>query len=270
MKIIPVTDPSEIAHSQRIMGYFQRTEEVATALGPLISPQSGSGLAQDDARCPHHDVAGYAFNQLTVATSCIEAMRRMMVQESDQSIMLTASAFGAYALARNSMDAAATALWLLEPVNGTLRIKRRILLGLDEEEKKGAMFQSIGKPWVEVKRRRRQRLKEVAGEAQLGVWNPFADSLPTMTKTLRMLEHRHENVVMPWLAAWQLASGHAHGKMWAHLASNEIEEIPGTQTSTGAQYVMTINFGMLAVVLYEAVQLLEVAGLRYLNLARRP
>ncbi|WP_400158535.1 hypothetical protein [Arthrobacter sp. BPSS-3] len=91
-----------------------------------------------------------------------------------------------------------------------------------------------------------------------------------MTTTLRRLEYKHENVVMPWLSAWQLASGHAHGKMWAHLASNEIEEIPGTKTATGAQYVMTINFGMLAVVLYEGVQLLEVAASRYLKLAQGP
>ncbi|WP_400158534.1 hypothetical protein [Arthrobacter sp. BPSS-3] len=110
MEIISVTDPLEVAHSQRIMSYFQRAEQVAAALSEVITPGEGTDLANDDARCPHHDVAGYAYNQLMVATSCIESMKRMMVQESEDSIMLTASAFGAYALVRNSIDSAATAL----------------------------------------------------------------------------------------------------------------------------------------------------------------
>lgn len=268
MELIAVTDPEEVEHSKRILGYFRRASAVPAYLAPLIIPLPNSGLAKDDGRSPHHDVSSYAYSQLTVASSCIAALEQMIVRESDDTIHFTASAFGAYALLRNAMDSAAIALWLLEPVNSTLRIKRRILLGLNEEHNKAGFFQSMSKPSQQKTQKRRARLKEVALEAGLGAWNPFKEDLPSMTKTLKRLEYRHTHVIMPWLAVWQLSSGHAHGKMWAHLASNEIEEIPGTKTATGAQYSMTINFGMLAVVMYEAIQLLEAAGERYAELAQ--
>jgi hypothetical protein len=152
-------------------------------------------------------------------------------------------------------------------VNGTLRIKRRIVLGLDEVDKSAALRQTMDQP--STKSMRRARLQEVAALAGLGKWNPLREKLPTMTRMLTELERWHTDRVFPWLAAWQLSSGHAHGKQWALLASHELEEVSGTRTETGAQFQMTIRYGMLAAVLFEAVRLLETAGARYLELSGR-
>jgi hypothetical protein len=178
---------------------------------------------------------------------------------------MVAGPHGAYALVRNALDTAAVALWLLEPVNGTLRIKRRILLGLDEVDKGAALRRTMGQP--STKPERRSRLKRVAGLAGLGDWNPLKDELPSMTRILSLLERHHPNAVLPWLAAWQLTSGHAHGKMWAQIAINDLKEVDSTRTETGAQFRMTIRYGMLAAVLFEAVQLIETAGARYVELS---
>jgi hypothetical protein len=265
---IPVVDEDEIQYSRWIMLLFAKADSIESALEPLIDPAEGSPLFLDDVRSPHHTVSSYAFGQLSVATGCISSLKEMMVRETDDHVSLMASAFGAYALVRNALDATAAALWLLEPVNGTLRIKRRILLGIDEVGKGAALRETMGQPSIKTKRR--ARLKEVAAQAGLGDWNPLSKELPSMTRMLKQLERLHENAIFPWLAAWQLSSGHAHGKSWAQLASNELQEVQGTRSATGAKYQMTIRFGMLAAVLFEAVQMLEVASIRYIVLAGGP
>ncbi len=267
MTKLPVDDQDEVQYSQWIIQLFDTTAKIDYELDPLIDPREGSPLFLDDARSPHYTVSGYAAGQLSVATGCIAALEQMLVKESEDRIQIVASPFGAYALVRNALDAAAVALWLLEPVNGTLRIKRRILLGVDEINNSAAFRQTIGQR--STKAHRRARMKEVAGLAGLGGWNPLSKDAgpPTMTQILKDLERLHPKAVLPWLAAWQLASGHAHGKQWAQLASHEWEEIEGTRTATGTQFRMTIRYGVLAVVLFEAVQMLQVAGARYIELS---
>ncbi|MCO4263770.1 hypothetical protein NG697_12695 [Pseudarthrobacter sp. MDT3-26] len=262
-----VDDEEEVQYSQWIMRLFSRTEEIDAALERRLEPLEGSALSLDDIRCPHYPVSGYAVGQLSVAMGCIASLKLMMVHESDGKFHMVASPFGAYALVRNALDSAAAALWLLEPVNGTLRIKRRIQLGVDEVGKSAALRETMGQP--SVKAQRRARMQEVAELAGLAGWNPLSknEGLPTMTKMLKDLERLHSNVVFPWLAAWQLASGHAHGKVWAQTSTNELQEIEGTRTATGAQFQMTIRYGMLAALLLEAIQLLETAGARYIELS---
>ncbi|MFF2842463.1 hypothetical protein [Paenarthrobacter sp. NPDC057981] len=229
---LPVGDEDEVQYSQWIMRMFERVAEIEAALDPFVEPRPGSALFADGIRSPHYDVSGYAHGQLSVAIGCIASLKQMIVQESEHKIDMAASPFGAYALVRNALDSAAIALWLLEPVNGTLRIKRRLLLGVDEVGKAAALRVTMNQPSVKAKRR--DTLKEVAGQAGLGSWNPLSERLPPTTHILQRLERWHSNVVFPWLAAWQLASGHAHGKFWAQISSNEIQEVEGTRTTSGA------------------------------------
>lgn len=186
----------------------------------------------------------------------------------DENSVQLASPFGCYALVRNALDAAAVAMWLLEPVNGTLRIKRRIMLGVDEVSKNAAFRHTMEQPSAKAKRR--ARLKEVAEIAGLAAWNPLSkdNGLPTTTQMLKSLERLHSNKILPWLAAWQLASGHAHGKQWAQLASHQRQEVEGTRTGTSSHFQMSISYGMLAALLFETFQLVQIAGNRYIELAR--
>lgn len=261
----PVIDPDEEQYSHWIVRLLERSEKIGTALEAHIEPPTGSALALDDERIPHYAVSSYAHGQLSVAIGCVAALKQMILRESEDKIEMLSGPFGAYALLRNSLDTAAVALWLLEPMNGTLRVKRRLQLGVDEAGKAAALRQTMGHRTN--KAERRARLKQVAAVAGLGAWNPLKHELPTMTSILENLERHHTNSVFPWLAVWQLSSGHAHGKQWAQIASNEIEEIENTRTETGAQFRMTIRYGMLAAVLHETVQLIETAGTLYVNLS---
>ena len=266
MEPSPETDPQEIQHSQYILRLLERVDKLSVELHKHIHVAPRSRLEVDDARTPHYPVSGYAYAQLLAALGCLESLRSMSVREDAETINMTMSPFGAYALIRNSLDAAGAALWLLEPESSTGRVKRRIMLGLDEVKNGAALRETMGQDSDGWKERKRARMKEVAQQAAVGEWNPLREPMPSMTRILRSLERLHQNVLFPWLAAWQLASGHAHAKLWAQAASNQLDEMSGTRTDTGATYRVTIKFGMVAALLFEAVQLIEAAGARYIEL----
>lgn len=267
MIMFPVADPDEVRYSHYIMQLFGEAEKIYAALDEL-HPAAGSALRVDDARTPHYPVSGYAHGQLSVAAGCVAALKQMIVRESEKKIEMVAGPHGAYAMVRNALDTAAAALWLLEPMNGTLRIKRRILLELDEAGKAEAFrLETEGKS---NKAKRRQRMKEVAVDAGLGTWNPLAQDPTSTTSMLRSLERLHTDKVVSWLAVWQLSSGHAHGKIWAQVASHDLDEIKETRSQVGATFRVTIRYGMLALVLYETLQLIEAAYGRYTSLAALP
>lgn len=264
MTFFAVDDPTEVRYSEYIMQIFGRVEKIYADLDAL-RPAVGSPLWTDDARTPHYPVSSYAHGQLSVATGCVAALKKMIVRESGKEIEMVAGPHGSYALVRNALDTAVAALWLLEPANGTLRVKRRILLELDEADKAEAFrLEAEGKS---KKAKRRQRMKKVAVDAGLGTWNPLAEETKSTTVMLRSLERLHTDKVISWLAAWQLSSGHAHGKLWAQVASHDLDEIKETRSAIGAEFRVTIRYGMLALVLFETLQLIEAAYGRYAALS---
>lgn len=236
------------------------------------------------------------YGQLSVATGCIASLKQTMFQETEEEIRPEANPFGPYALVRNALDAAAVAMWLLDPDDGTLRIERRLMFGVDEVNKTDTFRRTMNQP--SAKAGGHSRLQEVAEVAGLAGWNTLGkDSrLPPMTEILKDLERLHPNAgllmrgalgsiypdvgqmlsalgrshpqtPMPWLGAWKLASGHAHGKQWAQINSHGLEEVKGTRTGSSSHFLMSIHYGMFAAVLSGALQLLEVAAARYVKLS---
>ena len=263
------TDPLEIEHSQRILALLERVDQLNAALQNHLDVAAGSRLTFDDERLPNFPVSSYGYAQLSAALGCLQSLGRMAIRETEDTVTMTLGPYGAYALVRNALDCAATALWMLEPVNSTLRVKRRLLLGVEEVQNWAAFRRSVDWPWAAWKTNKRARLKAVADLAGLGAWNPLKAELPSMTSILSGLEHRHQEATLPWLSAWQLASGHAHGKLWSNVVSHNLDALEGTRTATGATYRVTIKYGMLHVLLYESVQLIDVAAQRYVELAER-
>ncbi|WP_087874375.1 hypothetical protein, partial [Arthrobacter globiformis] len=203
----PETDPKEIEHSQQIVRLLERVDRLSDESEKHLDVSAGSQLAADDNRTPHHPVSAYAYGQLLAALGCLQSLAQMSIREDANAISMTMSPYGGYALIRNALDAAGTVLWMLEPVSSTGRVKRRLLLGVDEVKNWASFRRSIGRPWTEWKQAKRARLKEVAALAALAAWNPLKAEMPSMTSILEGLERQHKNVVMPWLSAWQLASG---------------------------------------------------------------
>lgn len=264
---IPETDPEEIKHSRHIVLLIEQAEKLSVRLNEHADVAPASRLAEDDARTPTQPVSGYGYNQLIAALECLESLGKMGIRDDGSTISVAFSPFGAYALIRNSLDTAASVLWLLEPDSSTDRVQRRLLLGVDEVKNSATFSRSMGRTdWSDRKQTKRARLREIAASAGLHGWNPLKAEMPSMTSILGSLERHHKNAAMPWLPAWQLASGHAHGKMWAMVASHQLDEVTESRTDHGADYNVVIKYGTMAVLLFEAVQLVETALGRYLEL----
>ena len=269
---IPELEINEIRHSEMIMQVFERVERIQAQIDVLHTEAPESRLGTDHKQLSSFPVAGYVHTQTSVAAGCIAALKQMIVRETDDTATMTASPFGAYALIRNSIDAAAVGLWIAEPESSTGRIKRRLQAQVDETKNAAAFRQSTGQTTSnEWRDRKRMRLSEVAGLAIPGDWDLFSsrNKMPSMTEILKSLERHHQDPLMPWLSAWQLSSGHAHAKVWAALASHELSVIEGAQSEVGL-YRMSIKYGILAALLLEAMKLLEVTARRYAELATSP
>lgn len=265
------TDPEEIEYSKYVFKLLKQVEVISTELDKHGDTQPGSRLEADDKRTPHYPVASYGYAQLLAAIGCLESLSRMIVREDEgkKAVEIVAGPYGSYALVRNALDCAGTALWLLEPESSTGRVKRRIMLEVDEVKNGAALRESTGeRSWKKWRDDYRKRLQEVAVQAEIADWDPLGKTSkpPTMTETLKTIERYHQEPIMSWLSAWQLASGHAHGKQWAQIASQQLDEIADTRTEIGATFRVSIRYGMLAVVLRASVQLVEAAMNRYMDL----
>ena len=265
---LPESDPTEIEHSRLVYGYFRKVADISESLESMPTPKAGSRLDTDDQRVPTRRVSNYAHSQIVVAVGCLESLERMISRETEDEVSLSIAPYGYFALIRNAIDCLASAIWLMEPVNGTLRIKRLLMLHDDEVSKASAFRSNAGIEHKEYKRSHRARLQEIAVDAELGAWNPLKSSLPTMTKILSAIERLHGEARFSWLALWQLASGHAHGKNWATLSSHQKEQIPGSEHEYGATFRVTGSYSILAYFMLEVVGMLELCIERYQELSR--
>ena len=139
---IPELDINEIRHSEMIMKVFERVERIQAQIDVLHTEAPESRLGTVHRRLSSFPVAGYVHTQISVAAGCIAALKQMIVRETDDTATMTASPFGAYALIRNSIDAAAVGLWIAEPESSTGRIKRRLQAQVDETKNAAAFRQS--------------------------------------------------------------------------------------------------------------------------------
>lgn len=259
-----VDSEEEAAAARRIYVLLHTINAEGQNLQPLIDVQPGSSLALDDARLSGYPLSNYAFGQLQVAFGCFDSLRRMIISESPSgSVSMVTNPHGPYALIRNAMDTAALARWLLVPENRKLRLRRRIMAEMDELAKSLACRKESQGRWLDWESRRRERMQQVADAADIGLVKVKDLKLPPMTRILTDLQRGYHGTELSWLATWQLCSGHAHGKLWALLASNDLEVQDGSATEIGAQYRMTVDYRVLCLFLERGIDLVNNAAQLY-------
>ena len=264
----PVTDESEIAAVDRILSSLSSFRGWERTLSKYSGPQGGSQLEEDDAAIPNFPVSQYVYAQLVVAFGCMESLHRMMVNEDETTVQMAAGPYGPYALVRNAIDSAAVALWLLEPANSKLRIKRRITAQMAEIHNALQFRVEMDLPagsWADAYR---ERMQEVWDQSGLQSHDVLKLEMPTATSILRNLERLHQQPAISWLGAWQLSSGHAHGKQWATLMSNEMDEIARTANELGAEFTITLSYKNFSMVTTSAEHLIQASCKRYTELAK--
>lgn len=264
-----VDEPSEIEASHNILTYFKEFDGWQETLSSYALSQANSAFAIDDPKMPTFPVSQYAYSQIMGAFGVLEALKSMMIKEDGETPQITAGPYGIYTLVRNAIDSAALALWLLEPENSKLRVKRRLKAQMDEISNTAKFRDEAGIPSREWAKEYRLRMQQVAEQAEVGAGEISKWRLPSMTRILNDIERRSEpEPGLSWLAAWQLCSGHAHGKQWAILMSNELSELPGTATDIGATYWNTASYAHIDLVLHAARNLIRTVCFRYTALAK--
>ncbi|MDP9933826.1 hypothetical protein J2T11_000150 [Paenarthrobacter nicotinovorans] len=263
-----VTDEAERAAVGEILSAFVSFREWEATLSQYSTVQHSSPLSTDDAALQSFPVSQFAYAQLVVAFGCLQSLRQMMVDEDGENIHVTSGPYGPYTLIRNALDSAACALWLLEPANSKLRIKRRIMVQMGEIHLAFQFRQEMNLPSHQWNRDYRARMQEVADQANIGTFDVSRNKMPQTTSMLKSLERLNTAPLISWLGAWQLCSGHAHGKQWATLMSNELTEIARSATDLGAQYRITLSYANLALVMASTAAMIQVACERYSLLAK--
>lgn len=264
-----VDDKAEIDASHRIIVYFNEFREWQETFATYMTAQPNSPLFGDDSKMPTFPVSQYAYSQIMGAFGVLDALESMMVKTDEVQKQLIAGPYGIYPLIRNALDSAALAVWLLEPLNSKLRIKRRLRAQMDEIWNAAKFREAVGAPSHPWAKSYRLRMQEVADATGSGTGTISNWRVPAMTKILKDIErHNDEGKGHSWLAAWQLCSGHAHGKQWAILASNELNELPGTATEIGATFWNTASYMHIDLSLHAARNLIHTACERYTELSK--
>ncbi len=267
---MPETDPSEMTSSRKILEMLEEADLIATRQETRYRAEPGSKFSHDDGRIPTRPLTNYAHGQITTAGDCLQCLDRMIVRRDEDSVTLHLSPTGHYALIRNAMDSLTVALWLMQPNSSLGRLKRLLQLECNEAELQTAVMRNTSvlkaSRWREAQRHRIRELSENAG---IDGWDPLhKDSkLPTTTKMLKDIDPARVHLNVSWLSMWQLASGHAHGKRWATLRSNELSERPGTVSEIGAVYTVTASYKFLDLLLQETMSMYRSAVDRYRYLA---
>lgn len=266
----PETDPLEVDSSRRIYEMFERIEGVAEKHESSFKPEAGSRLDFDNHRAPTRPISDYAHAQISVAIDCLQSLKRMILREQDKAVEMHLGPFAHYALIRNTLDSLAIAIWLMEPESSTGRLKRLLRIECNEAELASKHYQSMGiRTWKQTKEQKLARISEIAVEAGIGDWDPVSEKILTTTKILGEIDRLRSNSSrVSWLSYWQLASGYAHGKRWAVLASSELTEQEGTATKHGATFVVTASYQFLALLLAETLDMLNIGMTRYETLCR--
>ncbi|GAA1866196.1 hypothetical protein GCM10009715_11760 [Paeniglutamicibacter psychrophenolicus] len=267
---IEADSPSEQTAAEAILGAFQSFQNWEETIEKYQTPARTSRFADDNALNRHFPVNQLAYEQLMVAFGSLQSLEQMIVNEKGATIQIVAHPYGPYALVRNAIDAAAQALWLIEPENSKLRIRRRIEAQLKDIHLSKQFKTEIDEPSKKTERWIKgytERMKEVAEESGLDT-SSFKDwKQPTMTMMLGKLQHWDQIASLTWLAAWQLCSGHAHGKQWATFTSHELTEVPGTADEVGATFHVTLSYKSLAGVILSTQKLIQATCERYSELS---
>lgn len=205
---------------QGLLGDRPRLEEV---LMLHVEARPGTLAEMVEELTGSFKIIDYASEQLNVSLANLHSLEYLLADmDPEKGPFITLPTYGAHTLIRAAIETAAMSLWILEPENGKLIVKR----GLEALQSDFNYFKqylnSTGRRQP-AKQEHDPGIAKVAQRAGTQDWSEKS-AAPSYTSMLKSLE-RHN----PWgptasrdfLATWQLCSGHAHGKSWATLVAHD-------------------------------------------------
>lgn len=249
---------------------------------PVHSPVHG-----DNKHLGGYPLSFYVEAQIQVAIENLESLYDLCVHEKDGDSCLYLRGQGAFAVIRAIIEASVQALWTLTPNSRWERVKRRLVIRLDELEaekkaldswvKGGSLTSSLPSALTDdglTQEEIESFLSETVGSIQEQVANVYelgaatghldADTLNkakkgmswvTMLNDLEKFSPQLEDMRVQ--AVWRFCSGLAHGKEWARFmlqTRHLLEDRPKTKSSV---YAMSVDLSLVSQYGIVAIEVLE-------------
>lgn len=186
--------------------------------------QLGSELAADDTQSHPYQVSHCVRACLNAGVGHLHAMKSLIIDEPR-----IVHADAEYSLIRGALENFATAFWVLHPPQRTLRVERALRWMVKNFKDQEKALAPLGPGDVTLQ----MKLDKVVDVAQnAGCSSVLGGYFSTVAVTYAE-EHATRKFV---LLMWQLCSGFAHGRPWANLGMNAMEQHP-----TDAEGVVTVR-----------------------------
>ncbi|MDA2809889.1 hypothetical protein O4J56_04500 [Nocardiopsis sp. RSe5-2] len=222
-------DPAKLSEYKRLQTYveglYDRSGEEPKLRLPLY-PQQGSSLRADDDKIPGGRTASQmALSLIAGGAANAQALQRLIVSGVVDNWSL-------WSIARTALESSAQAVWLLRG-NRDERVLRAARAWADDLDKRHKWESKSGWRVPEGGESGRQRRDKFLNDAAHKGMDPNkVGGRPKYTEALEEAAKRCGQDPDRVVAAWQLASGFAHGKQWPYLRGSDVTGTDRTREGT--------------------------------------
>ncbi len=240
-------EQADLAKLITLLGHAAALQE-RTGVDPnAAAVDPGSALAGDDRRAYPHQLSHAAWHALTISVDHLHCLHSAVVgcqEHSPSSVLL--HIYAPFTLLRAGLENAATAVWLLSPVQRKERILRRLRLAAANVWHSDAVGNLIGSPPTRTRNERLNELRRIARAC--GISEIDAVKKPGHGEVVRAAGATILNGDL-MVVLWKGCSGLAHGDIWATLSmlDREVREHPAASNVLNAKVTAPIA-GLLTVV----------------------
>lgn len=248
----------------------------------LVVVRPGSVLDMESRHTAYEPTASRVQALRNVALDNLQLVFRDVLGTDEQRALdpenqaVSAYPFSSYPPIRAAVEAAATALWVIQPATKALRVIRTLQLSYRDAVDRGNLAAALG---ASADRRQVEDARTARTVARL---NELKDSVPTLrqkelgnppkyTAILKAASRpwtaRYEgmNSITPFLI-WKISSAYIHGSTYVLRDFSDVRQLEEF-VDGHAQFELTPKMALLAVSLLTAVQLLERLDQRFAELA---
>jgi len=230
-------DPEDEQEAFReLAGLFEIIDRWQAERDAELPVQPGSALARDDQETDPFQLSHAAIYALGVAVDHLHCLR--MTIQTAQSL----HTFAPFTLNRAAMEAAATAVWLIAPRARDERIRRRLVLAVQNARDVDNVGKLIGKP--SALDYRYKRILEIGARRPGLDPNGLLGTPPGMERIVREAGAGCAVGAELALISWKSCSGITHSRIWAGVNFLDREELTRVGNVSGVR--VTASAGNVA------------------------
>lgn len=213
--------------------------------------QPGSSLVGDDRGSDPYQVSHFVRSELGVAVDHLLGTIHLV------ELAEVLHPLAPFTLIRSSLEAAAGAIWVLQPTARAERVTRRLRLAVVDIRDGAQAADGAGVPLPKSEADRIAQVQQITRAAHGD--SKIVAARPPSTTSIVTAANDGSGSAFDALLAWRICSGVAHGRTWARLSFLPREPIATHATNGVTEFEITSDMGRLVWALGSAVDLVNVA-----------